>query len=89
VITGVNRVLKHEGREFHLQTEDLGEEAAGFEVRVYDGGNVLWNKRVSYADVMAEGLDYCELEDRVLALMNKTLTTVGAAIQKGRLPGLS
>lgn len=89
MITGVNRVLKHEDREFHLQTEDLGEEAASFEVRVYDGGNVLWNKRVSYAGEMEDGPDYCVLEDRVLALMNKTLTTVGAAIQKGRLPGLS
>lgn len=88
MITGVNRVLNHEGKEFHLQTEDLGEEQAKFEVRVYDGGNVLWNKRVSYADQMEEGLPYSELEDRVLGLMNKTLTTVGAAIQKGRLPGL-
>ena len=24
MITGVNRVLNHEGKEYHLQTEDLG-----------------------------------------------------------------
>ena len=89
MITGVNRVLKHEGRELHLQTEDLGEEAAAFKVRVYDGGNVLWEKKVSYADQLEEGLEHSEIEDRILGLMNKTLSTVGAAIQKGRLPGMS
>lgn len=89
MITGVNRVLKHEGRDLHLQTEDLGEKAAAFKVRVYDGGNVLWEKQVSYAEQLEEGLDHSEIEDRILGLMNKTLSTVGAAIQKGRLPGMS
>lgn len=89
MITGVNRVLKHDGRELHLQTEDLGEAAGEFEVRVYDGGNVLWNKRVSYADQIEAGMDHSQKEEIILGLMNKTLTTVGAAIQKGRLPGLS
>ena len=89
VITGVNRVVQHEGRELHVQTEDLGLEAATFIVRVYDGGNVLWDKRIGYADQLEDGLDASQIEERVLGLMNKTLTTVGAAIQKGRLPGLS
>ena len=37
------------GREYHIQAEDLGVEQAVFEVRVYDGGAVLWHKRVPYA----------------------------------------
>ena len=89
MITGVNRVLRHENRELHLQTEDLGLAAAAYDVRVYDGGNVLWSKRVSYADQLEPGLDHGQVEDRVLASMNTTLTTVSAAIQRGRLPGLS
>ena len=36
VIVGVNRVFEHEGKQYHIQAEDLGVEQACFEVRVYD-----------------------------------------------------
>ena len=34
-----------------FQAEDLGVEMASYEVRVYDGGTILWRKRFSYARV--------------------------------------
>jgi hypothetical protein len=85
MIVGVNRVYEHDGREFHLQAEDLGVEEACFEVRVYDGGTVLWHKRVPYADVLAQKLPKLEQEESLRALMEKTLHTVQAAIAKGKL----
>ena len=85
MIVGVNRVYKHDGREFHLQAEDLGVGEACFEVRVYDGGTVLWRKRVPYADVLAQKLPKLELEESLRVLMEKTLHTVQAAIAKGKL----
>ena len=85
MIVGVNRVYEHDGREFHLQAEDLGVEEACFEVRVYDGGTVLWHKRVPYDDVLAQKLPKLEQEESLRALMEKTLHTVQAAIAKGKL----
>ena len=78
MIIGVNRVYEHDGREFHLQAEDLGLEEACFEVRVYDGGTVLWRKRVPYADVLAQKLPKLEQEESLRVLMEKTLHTVQA-----------
>jgi hypothetical protein len=85
MIVGANRVYEHDGREFHLQAEDLGVEQACFEVRVYDGGTVLWRKRVPYADVLAQKLPKLEQDESLRSLMEKTLHTVQAAIAKGKL----
>lgn len=85
MIVGVNKVFEHGGRSYHVQAEDLGVEAACFEVRVYDRGTVLWNRRVPYADVLARGLPRLEQEEALRALMEKTIHTVQAAIVKGKI----
>ena len=85
MITGVNRVYEHDGREYHLQAEDLGEQQACFEVRVYDRGTVLWLKRIPYADVLAQKLPRLDQDEALRSLMEKTLHTVQAAIAKGKL----
>ena len=85
MIVGVNRVFEHEGRSYHLQAEDLGVEQAAFEARVYDGGTILWKKRVAYAELLAQQLPKLEQDDALRALMEKTLHTVQAAIAKGKL----
>jgi hypothetical protein len=85
VIGGVNRVYAHGGREYHIQAEDLGVEQAIFEVRVYDGGAVLWRKRLPYADLIEKKLPRAEQDDELRALMEKTMHTVQAAIAKGKL----
>lgn len=85
MITAINTVHEHEGKQYHLQAEDLGEAQAAFEARVYLEGSVLWKKPVSYKDLADQGLSRADLEDAVHALMRKTLTTVQAAIAKGKL----
>lgn len=85
MIVGVNRVCEHEGREYHIQVEDLGVEAAVFEIRVYLAGSVLWRKRVSYADLVGKNLGRLEQDDALRAQMERTLQTVRAAIVKGKL----
>ena len=85
MIPGVNRVFPHEGKDYHLQAEDLGAEQASFEMRVYDGGSVLWHKRISYADLVAQKLPRLEQDEALRTLMEKTLNTVQAAIAKGKL----
>jgi hypothetical protein len=85
VIGGVNRVYEHGGREYHIQAEDLGVEQGLFEIRVYDGGAVLWHKRVPYAEIIARNLPKPEQDDELRALMDKMMHTVQAAIAKGKL----
>jgi len=85
VIVAVNKVFPHDGKDYHLQAEDLGLEQACFEARVYDGGTILWRKRISYADVVARQLPKLEQDEALRSLMEKTLATVQAAIAKGKL----
>jgi hypothetical protein len=85
VIGGVNRVYEHGGREYHIQAEDLGAEQGCFEVRVYDGGAVLWRKRMPYAEILEKKLPKAEQDEELRALMDRTLHTVQAAIAKGKL----
>lgn len=87
MFAAVNKLFPHGGREYHLQAEDLGPEIGAFEARVYDGGAILWRKRVPYADVLAQKLAREEEAEAVRALMDKTLHTVQAAIVKGKLAG--
>ncbi len=85
MIIGVNRVVDHDGRQFHVQAEDLGLELACFEIRVYVGGTVLWHKRVGYGEVLAQKLPRIEQDEALNAFMEKTIHTVQAAIAKGKI----
>jgi hypothetical protein len=85
VIIGVNRILAHEGTDYHLQIEDLGTNTSALEARVYAHGAVLWHRRVPYQDLTAKGLPKSEFEEALRALMEKTLLTVEAAVRKGKL----
>lgn len=85
MIIGINTVYKHGDKEFHLQAEDLGMEAATFEIRVYDQGSVVWQKRLSYQDLKDEGLSKVEHDQALRAKMEKTLLAVEAAIAKGKI----
>jgi hypothetical protein len=85
MIVGANRVFEHEGKTYHIQIEDLGVEQSVMEARVYDGGTVLWRRRVPYAEVLGKGLDKLAQDEELRALMDKTLHTVQAAIAKGKL----
>ena len=85
MITGINTVYTHEGIDYHLQVEDLGREAAVFEIRIYNQGTVVWQKRMSYADLEEQNLPKGEHDLALRAKMKKTLHTVEAAIAKGKI----
>ena len=87
MIVGINRVVQHEGRDLHVQVEDLGLDQACFEVRVYEGGGVLWRRRIPYDDILRQGLPKTEQDDALRALMEKTLHTVQAGIARGKVLG--
>jgi hypothetical protein len=85
VIVGLNRIVAHAGKDYHLQVEDAGFETAAYDVRVYDGGSVVWHKRVSYAELAQRAVPRDEAERELHTAMEKTLHTLEAAIVKGKL----
>ena len=85
IVTGINRIIEHDGRQFHIQCEDLGSETAAYEIRVYDGGTVLWLKRLEYTELAEQKLPTDEHERALRQLMEKTIQTVQAAIAKGKI----
>lgn len=85
MITGINRIFEHDGRQFHIQCEDLGDEVGAYEIRVYDAGTVLWLKRMSYKDLVEKKLPQHEHEHELRVQMDKTIKTVEAAIVKGKI----
>lgn len=85
MIVGVNRVCAHEGKQYHVQAEDLGVEQAVFEVRVYVDGAVLFRKKVPYAEILQKALPKIEQDEALNVFMEKTIHTVQAAILKGKI----
>ena len=85
MIIGVNRTVAHDGHDYHVQVEDLAPGAPVLEARVYEGGSVLWHRRVPYEELQARGLPKLEFEEALRTLMEKTVQTVTAAILKGKL----
>jgi len=84
-IIGINKVFEHDGKKLHIQTEDLGDGVGAYEVRVYDGGSVLFLKRIPYTELLEQQLPKREHEQALRALMEKTTQTVQAAIVKGKI----
>jgi len=85
MIVGLNKICEHEGKEYHLQAEDLGTDQASFDLRVYEGGSVRWQKRVPYAEIIEKSLPKAEQDEAILSLMEKSIHTLQAAIAKGKL----
>ena len=85
MIVGLNLRVEHEGRRFDVQVEDLGEARACFEVRVHEGGGIVWSKQVGYQDILDQKLPRNEQDDAVRSSMEKVLHTAATAIARGKL----
>ena len=86
MITGINKVFEHDGKELHIQAEDLGLAEKAFELRVYHAGTVMWLKRFGYENLLDENLPKKDQEQALRRDMEKKIFTVEAAIAKGKLP---
>jgi len=59
MITGFNTDLEHEGRVYHVQTEDKGLDNPVIETLVYCGGEIVTSRRSSYENLVNSG-EYSE-----------------------------
>ena len=48
MLTGYNSEVEHEGRHFHVQTEDRGKDNPVIETLIYRGGQIIANHRTPY-----------------------------------------
>jgi hypothetical protein len=85
MITGLNRVFEHGGKQYHIQGEDMGVDDACLEIRVYDGGTVLWRKKIPYRELLEKQLPKTEMEESLRGMLEKTVIAVQAGIAKGKL----
>ncbi len=85
MIVGLNLRVDHEGKQYHVQVEDLGEPKACFEVRVHEGGGIKWSKQVSYQDILGQGLPRDQQDDAIRSSMEKMLHTAATAIARGKI----
>ncbi|HEY8234649.1 MAG: hypothetical protein ACHQM7_09475 [Vicinamibacterales bacterium] len=85
MVVGLNLRVEHEGRQFHVQVEDLGEARACFEVRVHEGGGIIWSKQVGYQEILDQKLPRSEQDDAVRSSMEKVLHTAATAVARGKL----
>lgn len=85
MLPGINHVLEHDGERYLVECEDLGTEKAAFELRISSGGNLLWQKRLSYQDLVDQERAAQELEGEVRARMERTVQTARAAVVQGKV----
>lgn len=84
MITGFNTDVRHEGRVYHVQTEDRGQDSPVLESLVYIGGTVVASKRTHYADKLSNGAT----EEMIASLLKRQHQVIIAAIKAGRIDDL-
>src|ERR1051325_2336794 len=65
MVTGFNTDVQHQGKTFHVQTEDKGQQNPIIETLIYVGGEILAARRTSYADLLVKGIDEKDTAERM------------------------
>ena len=67
MINGFNTDVKHDGRVYHVQTEDRHGKNPALESLVYIGGTIIAKKSTSYADKLSQGAS----EEMIASLLKR------------------
>ncbi|HKN48236.1 MAG TPA: hypothetical protein VJ144_09715 [Candidatus Polarisedimenticolia bacterium] len=76
MVTGFNTDVKHQGRVYHVQTEDKGSDNPVIETLIYLGGEILAARRSSYADLLAKGAGDKEVSERIESQHNRMILDI-------------
>lgn len=52
MLLGKNTNINHNGKVYHVQTEDSGVNRPHIITLLYHGGNIIFSKKTSYADIV-------------------------------------
>ncbi len=78
MITGYNTDVQHDGRVYHVQTEDKGKDNPIIETLIYSGGEILAARQSSYADLLERGTDEDAIAERIEEQHNQLISDVRA-----------
>ncbi len=78
MVTGYNTDVEHDGKVYHVQTEDKGVANPVIETLIYRGGEILASRRSSYADLVESGIDEAAVAARIEAQHNRMIADVQA-----------
>ena len=67
MVPGFNHNIKHNGKVYHIQTEDSGKENPHVITHIFVGGNILATTKTSYEDIV----NISDLERIVRELMEE------------------
>jgi hypothetical protein len=76
MVTGFNTDVKHDGKVYHVQTEDKGIDNPIIETLIYVGGEILAARRSSYADVLGRGVEEKAIAERIEAQHNRMILDI-------------
>ena len=76
MVTGFNTDVQHDGRTYHVQTEDKGLQNPIIETLIYVGGEILAARRTSYADLLSRSLSEKEVAERIETQHNRMILDV-------------
>ena len=76
MVTGFNTDVEHDGKVYHVQTEDKGTHNPVIETLIYMGGEILAARRTSYADLVKSGIDEREVADRIESQHNRMILDI-------------
>lgn len=72
MLHGYNNDIEYRGKEFHIQTEDLGESIGKIESQIFHEGQILDTETVSYDSVMEEIGEDEDLKKKLKSLLQAT-----------------
>jgi hypothetical protein len=84
MITGFNTDVRHDGRIYHVQTEDRGLKNPVLESLVYIGGTIVAKKSTPYSEQLSSGAS----EEAIASLLKRQHQVIIAAIKAGRIEDL-
>src|ERR1700748_1472100 len=81
MVVGFNHNIKHNGKVYHVQTEDSGTDNPHVITHLFVGGNILSSRRSSYSHLMGQP----NLEAQVRTLMEMQHREMLRALVNGEL----
>ncbi len=76
MVTGFNTDVRHDGKTYHVQTEDKGLQNPIIETLIYVGGEILAARRTSYADLLSKGEGEKEIAERIESQHNRMILDI-------------
>jgi len=84
MLSGINTDVEYQGKIYHVQTEDGGQDSPILVTHLFSGGAILCSQKTSYADRLKDGLT----PDIVREMMKEQHQAMIKNLTAGQIEGL-